>query len=83
MKGEFKHRCRTAKLPCTWCRQPISYDAPPGSPDAFEADHLYPVSTHPQHAWNPNLLRPAHGRCNRSRGAKPPPTSPWVQANWG
>ncbi|QCG77810.1 HNH endonuclease [Gordonia phage Reyja] len=63
---------RAARIqPCYLCHQPIDYDAPANTPDAFEADHKLPLSTHPHLANDPTNLGPTHHRCNRGRGNKP------------
>lgn len=54
--------------PCWLCGQAIDYDAPPQSPDSFEPDHLFPVSTHPELADDPGNLIQSHSQCNRARG---------------
>ena len=82
MKREHKARCRAVSAPCHLCNQPIRYDAPARHPEAFESDHRYPVKTHPQHAYDINLLLPSHSKCNRSRGANALPTGDWVAADW-
>ena len=83
LKREFRARCQATNAVCWRCRQPINYRAQPQAPDAFEVDHKYPVSTHPDLAYQVHLWRPSHSRCNRSAGANPPPTAArWVRANW-
>lgn len=59
--------------PCWICHQPIDYDADPFTPNAYELDHIIPVSCAPHLARDPNNLRPAHRRCNRNRSNHPPP----------
>lgn len=55
---------------CWLCNQPISFDVlDPYADDRFEVDHVWPVSTHPEYADDPNNLRPSHRGCNRERGA--------------
>ena len=34
----------------------------------FEPDHVFPVSTHPELAADPDSVRPSHRGCNRERG---------------
>jgi len=82
LKHEFRARCQAAKLPCWICRAPIDYTARPQTPDSFEPDHYRPVKTHSAMGYDMSNLRPSHSRCNRSRQADPPPTSPWVRADW-
>lgn len=59
---------REQRQPCWLCAQPIDYNAPPHHPDAFTADHIHPVSTHPELALIYGNLAPAHDACNKSRG---------------
>ncbi|ATZ08318.1 HNH endonuclease [Corynebacterium striatum] len=68
LAAEFKARCTKDNTPCHLCGQPIDYTAPPQTPDAFELDHYYPRSTHPELVEDPANFRAAHSNCNRSRG---------------
>lgn len=38
--------------------------------EAFELDHLHPVSTHPELVKDPANFRASHRECNRNRGNK-------------
>lgn len=78
----FKATCCARRLPCHLCGEDIDYAAPKGSPTSFEADHYYPLATHPHLAFIPANLRPSHSKCNRSRGADVMPTSQWVKPAW-
>lgn len=69
----FKSECRDQALACWLCHQPIDYDAPPQTPDAFEPDHVIPRETAPELALDWDNLRPAHCSCNRSRGKRDVP----------
>ncbi len=82
IKREFRARCEGVNAACWQCRQPIDYLARAQTPNAFEADHYHPVSTHPHLGYDMSNLRPSHCRCNRSRQAGPPPTSQWIRADW-
>ena len=62
-------RDRRANAPCWLCNQQIDYRAAPMSPDAWEPDHVLPVIDHPELAFDPGNIRPAHASCNRSRGS--------------
>ncbi|NQE88757.1 HNH endonuclease [Nocardia terpenica] len=74
---------RKQRLPCWVCGQPIDYTAKRFDPDGFEADHVYPVSTHPHLAFEPANVRPSHVRCNRSRGnGEPAPAGAWVRSEF-
>ncbi|MDK8717674.1 HNH endonuclease [Corynebacterium pseudodiphtheriticum] len=50
----------------------MNYQAKNLNPNAFEADHYQPRSTHPELTLDMHNLRPAHVSCNRSRGTKQP-----------
>ncbi len=57
--------------PCWICGQPIDYTITATDDDnAWEPDHIYPVSTHPELYDDPNNLRASHRGCNRQRGNK-------------
>lgn len=58
------------RAPCWICGQPIDYQAPAGTPDAWEPDHYLPTSSHPEYGYDPANIRPSHSSCNRSRGAR-------------
>jgi len=74
---------RAKQLPCWICRQPINYEAKANSSDAFEVDHIKPVSTHPELAEEPMNLASSHGGCNRSKGARAlKPTLGNTSRNW-
>lgn len=59
---------KAQRLPCWLDGLPIDYDAPSTHPLSFAADHVIPVSVDPSKALDPANLRPAHRRCNGSRG---------------
>jgi 5-methylcytosine-specific restriction endonuclease McrA len=59
-------------LPCWLCGKPIDYELPHGHPEAWELDHAWPVSTHPELAEDPANFRPSHADCNEKRGNGPP-----------
>ena len=61
-------RDRATNAACWICGQPIDYRAEPGTPDAWEPDHVVPVAQAPDLAFDPGNVRPAHCSCNRSRG---------------
>lgn len=62
------NRDRGNDAPCWICGQPIDYDAPAGTPDAYEPDHVRPVSRFPELEFSLENIRAAHCSCNRSRG---------------
>lgn len=80
-KRTFKARCKAANKPCHICRQPIDYDAPPQTPDAFEVDHIIPVSVSPGLELVPSNAAASHCRCNRQRKASKVDTT-WVRPSW-
>ena len=62
-------RDRKAKAVCHICGQPIDYSLPPSSgPEAYEPDHVIPVSKRPDLELDLNNILASHTRCNRSRG---------------
>lgn len=67
---ELKALWRAADAPCWLCGQRIDYSAPFNHPDSIEPDHVKPRKTHPHLTLDRNNLRPAHCRCNRSKGAR-------------
>ncbi len=70
LRAILYRRDRKANAPCWICGQPIDYRAPAGTPDAWEPDHVLPVASHPELAYDPGNIRAAHSSCNRSRGSK-------------
>lgn len=84
VKGEFRFRCQAQRARCAYCRQKIDYSAPRNHPESFEAAHKYPVKSHPHLAYDIELLRPSHSKCNRSAGAEIlDEEAQWVIADWG
>ena len=62
-------RDRKARAVCGICGQPIDYSLAPSScPDAWEPDHIRPVSRFPELELDITNIRAAHKRCNRARG---------------
>ncbi len=75
-------RDRAANAPCWVCGQPIDYRARPGTPDAWEPDHVRDVKHWPELAFEPTNIRACHCSCNRSRGTREvagtgKPSRPW------
>lgn len=69
-RRRFRAACEKAGVPCHLCGDRIDYALPDGKdPNAFECDHFYPVSTHPNLAYDPANFRASHMNCNRSRGS--------------
>lgn len=72
VRAEFRAQCEAEDAGCWLCGMPIDYTAPRGTAYAFEADHYYPASTHPEHVSDPANLKPSHKQCNAARGNRPP-----------
>ena len=70
LRVNLYERDRRAGAPCWICGQPIDYRAPSGTPDAWEPDHVLPVASRPDLAFDPGNIRPSHCSCNRARGKK-------------
>lgn len=63
------NRDRKARAVCHICKQPIDYSLPASScPDAWEPDHILPVSKRPDLELDLNNIKASHMRCNRARG---------------
>lgn len=67
-RNAFRAQGVATNAPCWICRQPIDYSIEWPDPQAWELDHLYPRSTHPQHAEDPTNFRHSHKTCNAQRG---------------
>ena len=62
-------RDRKARNKCHICGQAIDYFLRPSSCDeAYEPDHVIPVSMRPDLELDLNNIKAAHKRCNRARG---------------
>lgn len=62
-------RDRKARAVCHICGQKIDYSIPASSaPDAWEPDHILPVSRRPDLELDLNNIEASHMRCNRRRG---------------
>lgn len=79
LRAQFREECRTHVNPdgsigahCWLDGKPIDYSLPRQHPEAFNLDHAYPVSTHPELAEDPANFRPAHRHCNEERGDNDP-----------
>ncbi|MGQ4531842.1 HNH endonuclease [Dermabacteraceae bacterium P13138] len=72
LRQTFRTTCHQNDTPCWLCHQPIDYTLTHPDPEAFELDHLYPRSTHPQHTHDPANFRASHKRCNAARGNQMP-----------
>lgn len=71
LRRQCYERDRARDARCHICGQRIDYAlAPSSAPDAYEADHLRDVDTHPELALLPENVGPSHRRCNRARGRK-------------
>lgn len=71
IRNQHRKQSAATNAPCWLCKQPIDYTITDINDDeAYEPDHLYPRSTHPQHQHDPANLRPSHRKCNRTRSNK-------------
>ena len=61
--------CAASALHCWICDEPIGYSLAWPDREAFEADHILSVKSHPERALDPSNVAPSHAKCNRSRGA--------------
>ncbi|MFI2216551.1 HNH endonuclease [Rhodococcus sp. NPDC019627] len=68
LKREFRAACLESMAPCWMCGQEIHYAAADDEPDAFNLDHFYPWSTHPELREDPGNFRASHRACNIARG---------------
>lgn len=60
------NRDRKARAVCHICKQPIDYSLAASScPDAWEPDHVIPVSKRPDLELDLNNIKASHMRCNR------------------
>lgn len=61
-------RDRRDRAPCHICGQAIDYTLPPSSaPNAWEPDHVVPISQRPDLELDLLNIKASHTRCNRSR----------------
>jgi hypothetical protein len=68
-RAEMKAYWQSINAPCGIDGQHhIDWDAPPFTPNAFEIEHIKPVSLHPELEFDPNNVRPSAHSCNRHRG---------------
>lgn len=92
-RDRFKERCRRVGARCYWCQlrggaemAQIDYSAGANTPRGFELDHLQPVETHPELAFDPSNWVPSHCRCNRQKGTKSveriKQQGDWVKPDW-
>ena len=79
LRANFRAACAAFVNPdgsigahCWLCGKPIDYALPAGHPQAFNLDHAYPVSTHPELAEDPANFRPSDADCNLRRGDRAP-----------
>jgi len=63
----FRAECESNNAPCWLCGMPIDYSVEWPHADAFELDHFYPRSTHPELTEDRGNFRPSHRACNNER----------------
>jgi 5-methylcytosine-specific restriction endonuclease McrA len=75
LRKQFREQCRLQRNPdgsyglaCSICHRPINYTLRHPHPLAFTIDHNQPVRSRPDLALSPGNFRPAHWRCNMSKG---------------
>ena len=62
-------RDRKSRAVCHICGQAIDYSvAPSSTDDAWEPDHVLPVSKYPEAELDLSNVKASHRRCNRARG---------------
>jgi hypothetical protein len=66
---QFRALCARTDEPCALCLGPIDYSLSGRHPDGFSADHIEPIGKGGALIPSMDGLRPAHMRCNSSRGA--------------
>jgi len=64
VRADWAPAVQAGMVACHICGQLIH----PGQ--LWDIDHLVPLAVDPSLNWEPGNQRPAHRRCNRSRGAK-------------
>ncbi|NWL34441.1 hypothetical protein [Paenarthrobacter nitroguajacolicus] len=69
---EFRGQGQDNNEPCWLCGMDIDYTLAWPDEQAWELDHLYPRSTHPQHAEDPANFRHSHSLCNNRRSNRMP-----------
>lgn len=71
----FREKCESEDAHCWICGLAIDYSIPPErayEDDAFQRDHYFPASTHPDLYEDVGNWRPSHAGCNRERSNRPP-----------
>jgi hypothetical protein len=66
---DFKKQCFARRARCWLCNEPIRYDLREPHPLSFCIDHVIPVRDRPDLILEQTNWKPAHKRCNDSRGA--------------
>lgn len=67
---QIRKALRDQRLPCAICGQAIDYEAPAGTPNSFEADHIQPVALRPDLALDPANLQASHKLCNNRKNKR-------------
>lgn len=70
LKAQAIRRDMARDARCWICGGRIDYQAMPGTPDAYEPDHIKPRSKHPELTYDITNIAPSHCSCNRSRKDK-------------
>jgi 5-methylcytosine-specific restriction endonuclease McrA len=84
---EWRMLCQWAKdqLPhvCWICELPIDMTLSGRNPWGWTLDHVLPRKTHPELAYEPSNVRPAHMRCNSRKKDGAVPRKPRSSRPWG
>lgn len=83
LRKQFRTEGQRDDARCWLCGCPIDWTLDWPDDQAWELDHLYPRSTHPQHAEDPANFRHSHRACNRTRSNGTPKTGTGTPTrNW-
>ncbi|WP_455951423.1 HNH endonuclease [Arcanobacterium haemolyticum] len=64
---QLRQAYKNQKAPCAICGQPIDYEAPAGTPQSFELDHIKPLALDPNLAYETANLQATHKICNNRK----------------
>lgn len=68
LRSKLFKRARETDAPCWICGGRIDYLAEPGTPNAWEPDHVISPLDRPELAHDVTNIRDSHASCNRRRG---------------
>lgn len=86
-RAMFRRRCERDNLPCALCGKPIDYTLTGKQPQAFNVDHIIPLSQLPEgdrRREDMSNFSPTHMSCNvrKGNGLPPPKQSPTLKPVW-